>query len=275
MISKSKKKILDTFEKDGFIVIKNFFKKKIISDAKKEIFEISKKIYKSRSVNIRYSENKFDFFIKDSLKKDSNLSSKFYDISKKFLSMHKIAFDPKITNLAKILLRTKNVGILNRAYGYRLDRPDDEKFLTQLHQDYIQNLGAPEGLVFYNTLRDVNKIDGPVIIYKGSHKLGIAKVLINKKIKNRSKAYILDIPKKKLNKFKKLELKLKKNDLAVFNFFLLHKSSPNKSKNIRWSMVSRYFDFNSSTGIKNLFPGGLQENNFFEKFHYNKISKVC
>ena len=37
MISKSKKKILDTFEKDGFIVIKNFFKKKIISDAKKEI----------------------------------------------------------------------------------------------------------------------------------------------------------------------------------------------------------------------------------------------
>lgn len=270
---KNKKKILYEFNKNGFVIIKNFYKKKIINDAKKEIFKISRKVYKKKTIDIKYSEKNFDFFIKDSLKKNIKFSSKFYDISKKFISMHRFAFNPQLESLAKILLKTKNVGVLSRAYGYRLDRPNDKKFLTQLHQDYIQNLGAPEGVVFYNTLRNVNKIDGPVIIYKGSHKLGLVNVFVDKKTKNKSKGYILDISKNKLDQFEKFELILKKNDLAIFNFFLLHKSSPNKSKNIRWSMISRYFDFNSRIGIKNLFPGGLQENNSFEMFHANKVSK--
>jgi hypothetical protein len=38
-------------------------------------------------------------------------------------------------------------------------------------------------------------------------------------------------------------------------------------------MISRYFDFNSRIGIKNLFPGGLQESNSFEMFHADKVSK--
>lgn len=266
-------KLLQKFNRDGFLIIKNFFNNKIINNSKKEIFNISKKIYKKKIKKIKYSEKNFDYYIKDSLKKDPVFSSKFYDISKKFLSMHNFALNPKIIKIAKKLLKSENIGILNRAYGYRLDRPNDKKFLTQLHQDYIQNLGAPEGLVFYNSLRDVNNIDGPVIIYKGSHKLGQTKVIINNKIKNQSKSYIIDISQKKLGLFKKIKLIIKKNDLAILDFFLLHKSSPNKSKNIRWSMICRYFNFNSKIGIKNLFPGGLQENNAFETFHPDKVIK--
>ena len=96
--------------------------------------------------------------------------------------MHNLAFNKKLISTAKKLLNTENVGILNRAYGYRIDRPRDKRYLTQLHQDYIQNLGAPEGLVFYNSLRKVTSIDGPVCVYKGSHKLG----LLNTKVQQNS-----------------------------------------------------------------------------------------
>ena len=140
-------------------------------------------------------------------------------------------------------------------------------------KDYIQNLGAPEGLVFYTSLRKVNFKDGPVIVYKKSHKLGLLNVKISKNSYNKSRSYMLDISKKKLKQFKEVKLKLDERDLAVFDFFLLHKSSLNKSKNIRWSMISRFFSFDSKIGRKNFFPGGLQESKSFEQFHPNKISR--
>jgi len=268
-IYSNKKSLLKNFQTNGFVVIKNFFSKKEISFAKKEIFENSKIFFNNK---IKYSENNFDYFLKKSLVKNKEFVSKFYDLSKKFMSMHNMVFNKKIINLGKKILKTKNIGVLNRAYGYRMDRPGDKKFLTQLHQDYIQNLGAPEGIVFYSSLRDVDTKSGPVIIYKGSHKLGLLNIKLNKKEKNYSRSLILDINKQLLEKkYKKTYLKIKTRDLAIFDFFSLHESSTNISKNIRWSLVSRFFSFDSDIGKKNMFCGGLQEGNRFENMHPEKI----
>jgi len=263
-------KIKKEFSENGFVVIKNFFSKKTIYEAKREIFFNSGALSNEKN-KVEFKIYNFDYYIKKSLKKGNKFSSKFYDVSKKFLSMYNFIFNKKIINLGKYLLDTNNIGVLNRAFGYRLDKPRDKKFLTQLHQDYIQNLGAPEGLVFYNSLRDVKKIDGPVIVYKGSHKLGILKTKIMKKSFDKSRSYILNISHVEMAKFKECKLLLNKTDLAVFDFLLLHKSSTNKSKNIRWSMVSRFFSFDSKIGKKKFFPGGLQEGNKFEAIHPEKV----
>ena len=269
IIYSNKKNISNEFRENGFLVIKNFFSKREIAYAKKEIFEYSKIFF---SKKLKYSESNFDYFVKKTLNKKNNFSSKFYDLSKKFISMNNMVFNKKIINLGQKILKTKNIGILNRAYGYRMDRPKDKKFLTQLHQDYVQNLGAPEGIVFYTSLRNVDQKSGPVIIYKGSHKLGLLKVKLNKKEKNYSRSLILDVNKSFLKeKYKKIYLKIKTRDLAIFDFLLLHESSPNTSINIRWSLVSRFFNFNSIIGKKNMFCGGLQEGNRFEKIHHEKI----
>lgn len=262
-------KIKKDFEENGYVIIKNFFSKKTILDAKKEIYFCSKALMKKKD-KIKFNAKNFDFFIKQSLKKNPKFSSKFYDISKKFLSMHGFVFNQKIILLAKYLLKTNNVGILNRAYGYRMDKPNDKKFLTQLHQDYIQNLGSPEGLVFYNSLKNVKNINGPVIIYEGSHKLGLLSAKISKNKISKSRSYILNISKSHLKKFKKVKLLIKEGDLAVFDFLLLHHSSFNYSNEIRWSMVSRFFSFDSPIGKQKMFPGGLQESNKFEDIHPEK-----
>jgi ectoine hydroxylase-related dioxygenase (phytanoyl-CoA dioxygenase family) len=261
--------IKQDFEENGYVIIKNFFSKKIISNAKKEIYFCSKALMNKKN-KTKFSAKNFDFFIKQSLKINPKFSSKFYDISKKFLSMHDFVFNQKTILLAKFLLKTKNIGILNRAYGYRMDKPNDRKFLTQLHQDYIQNLGSPEGLVFYNSLKNVKNVNGPVIIYEGSHKLGLLNTKISKSKFSKSRSYILDISNSNLKKFKKVKLLIKEGDLAVFDFLLLHHSSFNHSKEIRWSMVSRFFSFDSQTGKQKMFPGGLQESNKFEDIHPEK-----
>ena len=268
-MKKFSNKIRKNFERDGYVIIKNFFSKKIILNAKKEIYLCSKALTNKKK-KIKFSSKNFDFFIKQSLKINPKFSSKFYDISKKFLSMHDFVFNEKIIFLAKFLLKTKNVGILNKAYGYRMDKPNDKKFLTQLHQDYIQNLGSPEGLVFYNSLRKVKNINGPVVIYEGSHKLGLLNAKISKSKFGKSRSYVLDISRANLKKFKKKKLLIKEGDLAVFDFLLLHQSSFNHSKDIRWSMVSRFFSFDSQIGKQKMFPGGLQESNKFEDIHPEK-----
>jgi ectoine hydroxylase-related dioxygenase (phytanoyl-CoA dioxygenase family) len=265
----NKKNMLNHFENKGFFVIKNFFSKKEISYAKKEIFQYSKIFFNKR---IKYSENNFDYYIKNTLNKKNNFSSKFYDLSKKFISMNNMVFNKKIIDLGRKILKTENIGILNRAYGYRMDRPKNKKFLTQLHQDYVQNLGAPEGIVFYSSLRNVDQKSGPVVIYQGSHKLGLLNIKLNKKEKNYSRSLILNVNKSSLNKnYKKIYLKIKSRDLAVFDFLLLHESSPNKSNDIRWSLISRFFSFNSTIGKKNMFCGGNQEGNRFENIHPEKM----
>ena len=240
---------------------------------KKRYFIALKNCIKRKLKKLILTQNTLIIIYLTHLKSGKKFSSDFYNLSKKFLSMHKLAFNKKLVSTAKKLLNTKNVGILNRAYGYRIDRPRDKRYLTQLHQDYIQNLGAPEGLVFYNSLRKVTPIDGPVCVYKGSHKLGLLNTKVKQKSVDKSHSYLLKISESRLKKFKKNFIKINETDLAIFDFFLLHKSTPNLSKNIRWSMISRFFNFDSKIGIKNFFPGGIQEFNKFEDFHPEKISK--
>ena len=197
--------------------------------------------------------------------------SKFYDIIKKFDSIYDFSFYKKNKQVAKKLLKAKNVGTLIRACGIRMDYPNDKVHLTQLHQDYIQNLGSPAGLVFYSTIRKVTKKDGPVLIYPKSNKLGISKVKIYKKQATKSRSYILDLPKNYETKTKNKSVFVNVGDLVIFDFLLLHKSSYNYSNDIRWSIISRFFSFDSDIGKRNMFVGGLQENIYFENVHPEKV----
>ncbi len=263
------------FKDNGFLIIKDFYPKKLVTNLRKEIFNLSKELYFFKYDNkfdLKFSEDKFDFYLSKAFREDkSDFVSKFYDIIKKFDSIYDFSFYKKNKIIAKQLLSSKKIGTLIRACGIRMDYPSDKVHLTQLHQDYIQNLGSPSGLVFYSSIRKVSKIDGPVIVYPKSHKLGISNVKISNRGATKSRSYILDLPKNYEKNTKKKYIFINVGDLVIFDFLLLHKSSYNKSKKIRWSMISRFFDFNSEIGKKNMFVGGLQENIHFENIHPEKI----
>ena len=63
------------FTEEGYVVIKNFFSKKIVLNAKKEIFHLSKYLTNDKS-NLIFKEAQFDYFIKNSLKRGPEFSSK-------------------------------------------------------------------------------------------------------------------------------------------------------------------------------------------------------
>jgi len=191
-------------------------------------------------------------------------ASVVYDAVKKLPSYVQLAACPRHAQLARELLRSAFVGFAPRGYGIRLDHPGEDKFLTQLHQDYTSQLGSPRGIVLWSPLRDMTGELGPVVLYPGSHKLGIQRIE-----KRGEGSYGLQLPNaaELRRRFTATAPEPEVGDLVIADYLLLHESSPNRSPKTRWAMISRYFDFTESTGIAHGWKGGLAEGNSFETVH--------
>ena len=251
------------FLKNGYLIIKSYYPKIFIKKIFNELVNNYKLINKIRS--------KEDLMVSFNNPNDENLISNFYNLVKKNIKILDILSFKQNNKIVKDLLGHNNYGFLNRGFGFRLDYPFRDKFLTQLHQDYHAQLGSPNGLVFYTPLTSIKKKeDGPVVVYEGSHKKGIRKISI-KKSYDKSTSYILELKKNELSNYKKIYLYLDEGDLAVFHFSLLHESSLNNSSKVRVSFIHRYFDFNHPISKANKFVGGIHEGNFFEDYHPNLI----
>jgi ectoine hydroxylase-related dioxygenase (phytanoyl-CoA dioxygenase family) len=247
-------------KKNGYIVIKNFYKPTQVN----KINNILKNHF--NWIKIKYPEYNKKKYTFDNPQNES-LIKLFYDTIKMHPCTLELLSFAKTLNLVKKIYGLKYFGFLRNGYGFRLDYPQRSKFLTQLHQDYHANLGSPDGLVFYTPLTDVlNIASGPVVVFPKSHLEGIRKIKINKSY-DVSTGYIIEKAEDEMLKFKATNLFIKSGDLAIFDFRLLHKSSFNKSSKVRISFISRFFLFDNKISIKNKFAGGLQEGNNFEKIH--------
>ena len=269
--------IRENLSNSGYYKIKSFFPKKKIIKIQEEFFHLSKKLYITH-YDRNFEKNLkdgFDVYSKESLKKKNSFNSKFYELCKKLNSFHEIFFEKKTKNLIKNIFKKKNYGILNRGYGFRFDYPNDNKYLTQLHQDYTSNLGSPKGFVLITPLKNISKKMGPIKIYAKSHKNGIQNIRIKKNKKLRkTRVFEVDIKSKNkniLNHPKQIMLNI--GDLLIIDFLTLHESTKNISKDIRYTMIYRFIDYEDNISIKNFVPGGEQDNNFFNNFHSDKIVK--
>jgi len=54
-----------------------------------------------------------------------------------------------------------------------MDHPNEGKFLTQLHQDYVSQLCSQHGVVYWSPLRHTDQALGPVTVHLKSHNQGV------------------------------------------------------------------------------------------------------
>lgn len=187
-----------------------------------------------------------------------------YDAVKKLQSYVRLANDQRHADLAAQLLGTEFVGFANRGYGIRMDHSSEDRFLTQLHQDYVSQMCSPRGVVFWSPLRDVTEDLGPVELFAGSHRTGILPI---HKLGSASEDYLIADEQHILDGFAAVRPLPRVTDLLVSDALLVHRSSPNRSGRTRWAMISRYFDFLDPTGRRNGWHGGLQEGRSFSEAH--------
>ena len=117
-----------------------------------------------------------------------------------------------------------------------------EYYMTPKHQDWPSMEASQNSLVVWIPLVDVNKENGSIIIYPGSHKQGV-------------------LPFTTEGGFAKVEYEgesiqpeMKVGDIAIFSTKLVHESGPILNDTIRWSCHFRYTDIAEQDFIERGFP---------------------
>jgi hypothetical protein len=259
---------LEQFQNEGVVYIESFY------DIASEILPIQKDIYRIIELIIAeyrlpinqapFTSEHFDAGLQDLVAHHREFASILYDAVKRLPSYVRLANCQKHEDLAQILLGTDFVGFANRGYGMRMDHPNEDKFLTQWHQDYVTQLCSQRGIVLWSPLRDVTIDVGPVMLCPRSHLEGIFPI-----VREGGGSYGLKIKDigKVVDRYTTINPEVKAGDLVVIDYMTLHSSLPNRSSETRWAMISRYFDFLEKTGISHGWKGGLQEGNSFEQVH--------
>jgi phytanoyl-CoA hydroxylase len=235
-----KQELVTQLNKDGYIILKNFFSKEYINTLKQKaenIFEIQ---FKHFGYTGSFNENMIRLFNEQELI--------FINCGKiiqtGLLELYKLPLEDKLINYIKDLgLEFPN--LCTRPVLY-FNHPKLAKevvyYKTPPHQDWSSMLSSMDSLVVWVPLVDVNKENGSIIIYPGTHKLG-------------------PLPYKSTGGFAEVETvgeglqpELEVGDIAIFSTLLIHESGDITNDSIRWSCHFRYTNMLEQDFINRGFP---------------------
>ena len=259
-----KKKDKEFFQNYGFLYVKDFYPNYTFQRLLVEIKQLIKLFCEKEKLSIisNLADIEFDKYLSELINKDRAIAGHLYEVVKKLPSHIALASHERHIIACQYLKDIKFPGFASRGWGLRMDHPKEDNFLTQLHQDFVSQLCSPEGLVFWTPLRDVDSNLGPVKIYPKSHLNGIFPVEVTGK-----GSYDLNI--KNLEKIREnftyITPEVMKGDTVIMDYLTLHESSPNKSSLTRWSLITRFFEFQNQIATDIGWRGGVQEGNSFDK----------
>lgn len=245
----------EQFERWGYVRIRDFYTRDAVQEVQEGIHRL---VGLTGGRQEPFSPTTFDSGLNESNR------GVIYDAVKKLPAYIALATCSQHEAVARELLDSDIVGFANRGYGIRMDHPNDDSYLTQIHQDYTHQLCSPSGVVFWSPLRTVTFKDGPPVIYPGSHKKGIQPIRLTGdgsyglQLMDEAAAVADCLP---------LQIEMEPTDVLILHALTLHRSAPNRGEYTRWAMISRYFDFNEEIGRANGWKGGLQEGNSFAAIH--------
>jgi hypothetical protein len=256
------------FSEHGYLYVTQFYDLATeVEPIRNDIFDLIGLITRTHGIALqrpRYGETEFDHGLQYLIANYRPLVGVLYNAVKKLPNYLRLACNEKHDQYCRVLLETSFVGFANRGYGIRMDNPCEDEYSTQLHQDYVSQLSGQSAIVTWSPLRHVTEELGRLTIYPGSHRSGVFPIL---KTGEGSRGLVIADEDKLAANYPGLAPEVQVGDCLMLHFLTLHQSGKNRSDRTRWSMLSRYFDFNHPTGAAINWNGGLQEGNSFEKVH--------
>ncbi len=219
MIDKKLIELKTSFDKNGFVVIRNFFSKTKTKKLKKDLFNFinkEKKILKKREIH----------FVKGSKQINSIHNLKWPYVKKlrdnKYLRLIvKNLINDKLKNFgAEVFAKPPKVGLA-----------------VPIHQDnYYWNVNNSKGATVWLALDKCTKKNGALFYFSKSQKLGLL---------NHKSSYVPGSSQtlsnlKILKKFKKTTPTLNIGDILIHHCLIVHGSNKNKSNKSRVGLTVRY-----------------------------------
>lgn len=200
--------------------------------------------------------------------KDRNLVAKLYKISRRFLSIKRIAVDPWLANISAQLMASPLVSACHFV-NIRIDLPGEEKYLLPPHQDFPYIQGSLNAVTWWIPFLDTTLEMGPPSWIKGTQKLGVQKVkYTDYEATGKSGGqsfHIVDTTKFPDKDYTHQAVPLGK--ALVFHTLLIHKSEHNNTDKARINLQVRFDDAAAPESFERNYPEGLYLGDSFAK-HY-------
>jgi len=269
---------INYFNQNGYIILKDFFNHdKDILPIQKDINSIIKIIYKKYKIELDGKKNLGMNFASNYIKlieKNRDAGSAVYDAVKNLYSFQKLITHSKLQRVFEKLRSKPLIGISPSSQGIRIDNPNETKFRSRAHQEFLYQPQSEDGLVFWTPLLDLNKSMGPLKIYKKSHIHGLLRYKKHKKEDGQPLGYsiIIDEDESIDQRFETIEPTIDVGDLIVMDFLTVHASGYNCSKISRWSIQLRYFNFKEKKGVDLGWKPNMTVGTNVEEIFKDKIS---
>ena len=264
-------------DENGFFIAKNILDKDILTSIRKYvsnfIFHLRKKNGMSIST-IKEDEN-FDEGFKELCNKDRKFGGIIYRACRRITPLHQLSCNEKLLKLSSHIIASSYL-ISSNLKAIRIDHPNENTYLFDLHQDYPYIQDSFNALVYWIPLKTVSLKEGALKIYCGSHKGGLKKVKVRDADNiNQNGAHTIELANKYVNEgYEALLIPMEFGNCLVFSTLLLHESTKNVSENCRWTLQVRHGDFNHPEAIARNWPGGMIEGDSFEKYHPEYVTEA-
>ena len=265
------------FQTDGFCVIPGFY------DLASEVRPIQKAIYniiglvaKRHAVSLQrevFNGDNFDSGYLELICKSRSYGAEIYDLVKQVPAFIRLISSPVSEQLFCELRKTDSAGIGKGSYGIRIDNPMEEEYRSQWHQEFVFQPQSIDGIVFWTPLVKVSAEMGAVVACAGSHKNGLCQYTKSGVYSGKSGAYKIGIynDDEVVAGYKHLAPLTNPGDLIIMDYLTIHQSGFNVSNSARWSVQSRFFNFNDAVGMEigwkgSVTAGAAIENIFPDNF---------
>ena len=261
------------FQKDGVIVIPEFYHDEEIKTIQRGIYDVIGQVMIKNGIpenRAPFAPETFDQGYLDLIQKDRAWGGEVYDGIKQIPAFVRLVAHPAHEAIFSELRPDALPGVAAGGYGIRIDNPFEDKFRAMWHQEYPAQLRSTDGLVFWTPLVPITEDLGPVVFCPGSQVEGpLAVCNADPEKAGRSGAYALQIYREAeyLAKYDRVAPLTNPRDLVIIDFLVLHASGYNRSNRSRWSMQFRYFNFAEATGRSHAWRGSYAAGVDFRKIH--------
>lgn len=241
------------FEQDGYIVLRDFWQGGEMQELHQQLNALGQSIVG-------------DSFALDDASQYSltpATQSLLYDRLKYLPALSRMSGSPAIHAMCRAL-GMQHTGLMG-CCNMRLDRPHDSRHLFAWHQDSVYLLGSFNAVTVWIPLQAVNATQGTIQVIPGSHHAGIAPF---KRISDKVIAPYVPMLQRDLALDREVTetpvtIEAQPGDVVVFKQMLLHRSTPNLSQQVRWTVQLRITDLGDESYRSQHFPTGDRTNIFY------------
>lgn len=246
----------DFFQSEGYLLIKGFFDlEEDIEPIQRDAYEIIGLVAQRHGVALErrsFDPQSFDQEYYKLLQADRRYAGEIYDLVKQIPSFLRLISSRKSEALFREIRGTDHAGIGAASYGIRIDNPNEDKFRSHWHQEFLYQPQSIDGIVFWTPLVPVLDDMGAVIILPKSHRNGLCVYSRGDAYAHKQGAYQIGIHDegKVVSNYQQIAPLTVPGDLLIMDFLTIHGSGENRSPRSRWSIQSRFFNYRDPVGMK-------------------------